>query len=142
MSGGKIAANVRADSIPSDAELMRQAEAAREYAYAPYSQFKVGAALMTENGRVYTGCNVENGSFGGTICAERVAAVKAVSEGDVLFTAAAVTSDKGDPTFPCGICLQFLSQFASPEMRIILKDKSGQLAAYTLGELLPHSFLF
>lgn len=98
--------------MPTDYELMQAAEAACENAYAPYSGFKVGAALLTGDGRIYTGCNVENSSYGAAICAERTAAVKAVSEGCVRFSAIAVTNSKGGLTYPCGICRQFLSEFA------------------------------
>ena len=112
----------------SDKDLIKLAKEARENAYAPFSEFKVGAALLTKEGRVFTGCNVENSSYGGTICAERVAAVKAVSEGFKNFEALAVTE------MPCGICRQFLYEF-NPNLRIICKSKT-----YTLKELLPEGF--
>lgn len=112
----------------SDRDLAKLAKEARENAYAPFSKFKVGAAILTKEGRVFTGCNVENSSYGGTICAERVAAVKAVSEGFKNFEAIAVTE------MPCGICRQFLYEF-NPDLRVICKSKT-----YVLKELLPEGF--
>ena len=127
-------------SVPTDSELMQTAEDVRERAYAPYSGFHVGAALLTAGGRVFTGCNVENSSYGGSICAERTAAVKAVSEGECSFEAVAISGSGEGETFPCGICRQFLSEFASAGMRVILKDEKGLIRTYTLEELMPHSF--
>ena len=92
----------------TDSELMTAAEKACGNAYAPYSKFKVGAALLTSDGRVFTGCNVENSSYGAGICAERTAAVKAVSEGAVKFSAIAIANGGGGLTYPCGICRQVL----------------------------------
>ena len=121
------------------AELYETAERISDNAYAPYSGFRVGAALLAGNGRVYTGVNIENSSFGATICAERTAFVKAVSEGERDFTAIAITSSGKDLTFPCGICRQVLSEF-SPEIKVILEDEKGELHTFALSELLPHSF--
>lgn len=126
--------------MPTDYELMQAAEAACENAYAPYSGFKVGAALLTGDDRIYTGCNVENSSYGAAICAERTAAVKAVSEGCVRFSAIAVTNSKGGLTYPCGICRQFLSEFAEEGFRVILKDYKGHIISYKLAELMPFGF--
>ena len=123
----------------NDLELYRTAEKARENAYAPFSGFRVGAALLTEEGRVYTGVNVENGSFGATICAERTACVKAVSEGHRKFTAIAITSSRGSAS-PCGICRQFLSEFGT-DLRVITGDDADHLVSYTLAELLPDHFV-
>lgn len=126
--------------MPTDFELMTIAEEMCEKAYAPYSGFKVGAALLSEDGRVFTGCNVENATYGATICAERTAAVKAVSEGVTKFAAIAITNAGGGLTYPCGICRQVLSEFADEDMRVILKDKKGHITVHTLGELMPFSF--
>lgn len=124
----------------TDNELIEKARAMLERSYAPYSHFKVGAAILTEDGRVFTGCNVENASYGGTICAERTAAVKAVSEGAVKFEAVAIVSEAGILTYPCGICRQFLSEFGDESMRVILCDKDENVKTHTLGELMPHGF--
>lgn len=117
-----------------DQELLAAARAARERAYAPYSRFKVGAALRAASGRIYTGCNVENVSFGGTICAERTAIVKAVSEGERQFEAIAVVTQTG--ISPCGICRQVMLEFA-PTMTIIIADTQGNVRVTSLPELLP-----
>ena len=109
-----------------------------ENAYAPFSGYHVGAALLGKDGRVYTGVNVENSSYGGTICAERTACVKAVSEGCRAFEAIAIATKDGDG-FPCGICRQFLYEFA-PDLVIILGKDEENLKTYTLRELLPEGF--
>ena len=119
-------------------ELFRMALAALSNAYAPFSGFRVGAALLTEEGKVFTGVNVENSSYGGTICAERTAAVKAVSEGYRSFSRLAVAASEGIG-YPCGICRQFLYEFA-PELEIILGEDEEHLQVYTLKELLPEGF--
>lgn len=124
----------------TDNELMEIAEKTCENAYAPYSKFKVGAALLTSDGRVFTGCNVENSSYGAGICAERTAAVKAVSEGAVRFSAIAIANAGGGLTFPCGICRQFLSEFAEEGVRVILRNEKDILEIFTLEELMPHRF--
>lgn len=123
----------------NDLKLLEMAEKAMENAYAPYSKFKVGAALLCADGTVFTGCNVENSSFGATICAERTAVCKAVSEGRRDFEAIAIVSSEGGKTFPCGICRQVLGEF-SPQMRIILRDEDGAHVSYPFGELLPNFF--
>jgi cytidine deaminase len=120
-----------------DSELVALATAARTRAYTPYSHYAVGAALLTSSGRVYTGCNVENASYGLTICAERTAAVKAVSEGDRKFVAIAVVTENGGT--PCGACRQVLAEFG-PEMRVLVADKDGHSRVYRLSDLLPDSF--
>lgn len=108
--------------------------------YAPYSKFHVGAALLTEDGTVYTGCNIENSSYGATICAERVAAVKAVSEGKSCFVKIAVANEEVE-AMPCGICRQFLGEFASPDMTVVtFDDRNGVLRETPLKELLPYYF--
>ena len=123
---------------PSDQKLIDAAVEASRKAYMPYSHYAVGAALLTADGAVYTGCNVESVSFTPTICAERTALVKAVSEGRREFVAVAVaTRDAGSP---CGVCRQLLYEF-SPDMRVILADLDGkQRLTTTLDALLPHGF--
>ncbi len=119
--------------------LIKAAEKAMENSYSPYSNFKVGAAVLTGKGGIYTGCNIENASYGATNCAERTAVFKAVSEGEREFLKIAVVSSAGDLTFPCGICRQVLAEFM-PEGSIILKDKNGAVKEYTVKSLLPNSF--
>jgi cytidine deaminase len=121
----------------SDEELVVIAAEMREKAYAPYSRFTVGAALLGKSGRVYTGCNVENASYGLSVCAERVALYKAVSEGEREFEAIAVVTEKG--VSPCGACRQVLSEFGEG-IRIIVADVYGNYRIFTLKELLPSAF--
>jgi cytidine deaminase len=121
-------------------ELAARARAVRSAAYAPYSGFPVGAAILAEDGRIFTGCNVENLSFGATICAERTAVVKAVSEGAVRFSAVAVISREETPCLPCGICRQFLSEFACPDMPLLACRADGSFQEFRFGEILPHAF--
>ena len=123
----------------TDRELIEISKTAQGFAYAPYSKFKVGAALLCRDGSVYTGCNIENATYGATNCAERTAVFRAVSEGKREFTAIAVTSSGQGLTFPCGICRQVLAEF-SPEIKVILEDENGGLHTFALSELLPHSF--
>lgn len=119
-------------------QLYEQAMWASDNAYAPFSKFKVGAALLAESGEVYTGVNIENSSFGATICAERTAFVKALSEGERKFIAIAVYAD-GVESIPCGICRQFMYEFA-PDITIITGVNDGDLNIRTLSELLPIAF--
>ena len=118
-------------------ELVDLARKARKRAYAPYSHYKVGAALLGKSGAVYTGCNVENASYSHTVCAERTAVLKAVSEGETEFEAIAVVTRNGGS--PCGACRQVLSEF-SPELLIYIADKDGEYRTTTLKKLLPDSF--
>ena len=120
-------------------ELYAKALEARENAYAPFSGFKVGAALLTKDDRIYTGVNIENSSYGATICAERTAFVKAVSEGHRSFKAIAVTAGSEEEALPCGICRQFMYEF-SPEMEVITGTDISSLNVKTLEELLPGGF--
>jgi cytidine deaminase len=122
-------------------ELARLAIAAREKAFAPYSGFLVGAAVETLDGAVYTGCNVENASYGLTVCAERVAIWKAISEGvkPGEFRAIAVAADSPRPTPPCGACRQILAEFA-PQATVTLINLRGVTREFTVAELLPESF--
>ncbi len=124
----------------TDKALLDKAEAMCEYSYAPYSKFHVGAAILSSDGRVFTGCNVENSSYPGGICAERTAAVEAVSEGAREFIAIAVASSGHCMTYPCGICLQFLNEFVSDECRVILRNENGEPISFMFTELFPHGF--
>lgn len=120
-------------------ELLEIAKQAMQYAYAPYSHFKVGAALVTDTGHIYTGCNIENASYGAANCAERTAIFKAVSQGERHIQEIAIVSDAGKPAFPCGICRQVLSEFMDEDGIIILEiEKKPQ--KFRLKELLPYSF--
>ena len=123
----------------TDRELINKAFEASKTAYAPYSYFRVGAALECSSGRVFTGCNVENAALGDTICAERVAITKAVSEGYRSFTRIAVAADSDDYCMPCGSCRQFMSEF-SQELEILSAKRDGRYVSYKLSELLPHAF--
>lgn len=122
----------------TDKELYRIANDVKENAYAPYSGFRVGAALLTRSGKVYTGVNVENASYGATLCAERGAVAKAVSEGEREFQAIAIASSEGE-AMPCGICRQVLMEFA-PDLRVITGKDEEHLESYSLQELLPGAF--
>jgi len=118
--------------------LVDAAREARTRAYAPYSAFTVGAAVQA-GGRVFTGANVENASYGLTICAERVATVSAVSAGERRFDAVAVVGSAEEPTPPCGACRQFLSEFG-PDMLVVVESPEGRRDTWTLSEILPHAF--
>lgn len=123
----------------TDTELLEAARAAKEGAYAPYSRFRVGAALVGKSGRIYTGANVENASYSVTCCAERVALFKAVTDGERDFTALAVTSDSDSLTYPCGVCRQALNEF-SPDMHVLSSSNDLKYEKTTLEKLLPHAF--
>lgn len=123
----------------SDRELVELALRARENSYSPYSHFRVGAALECADGRVFTGCNVENAAYGSSLCAERTALVKAVSEGERQFIRLAVAGDSEDFCWPCGACRQMLREFGT-ELRVLVANQSGGYTALTLAELLPNSF--
>lgn len=131
-------------STPVDyVSLMRQAEKARLMAYTPYSNFKVGAALLTEDGKVYLGCNIENAAYTPTNCAERTAFFKAVSEGERKFRCIAVVGGKeGEPApfcAPCGVCRQVMAEFCTDEFEIIL-GTSSQYHVFQLADILPFAF--
>ena len=117
--------------------LISQALEAREMAYAPYSQYLVGAALLGKSGRIYTGCNVENAVYSVTICAERTAVFKAVSDGEQEFVAIAVATENGGS--PCGSCRQVLREFGK-DITVLIADAVGNVRETTVGELLPDSF--
>lgn len=128
---------LRGEYTVDDNELVRAASEARENAYVPYSGYRVGAALLTRSERVFTGANVENASYGLSVCAERVAAFKAAAEGEREFEAIAVVTDNG--VMPCGACRQVLTEFG-PNMRVIVADTNGNLRTYRLSDLLPGGF--
>lgn len=121
----------------NDQQLVQLAQSARERAYAPYSHYQVGAALLTQSGQVFAGCNVENAVYPLTTCAERTAVVKAVSEGQHEFAAIAIATRNGGS--PCGACRQVLREFA-PHVRVLLVDETGRVREFTLDQLLPESF--
>ena len=127
----------------TDLELMRLAVKARENAYAPYSGFMVGAALLSKSGRVYPGCNVENAAYGPTNCAERTAVFRAVSEGEREFEAIAIVGGREkepkELCAPCGVCRQVLAEFCDGDLRILLGTPDA-IEVHTLSELLPLSF--
>lgn len=120
-------------------ELINTARASMEKAYAPYSGFRVGAALITTGGRIYDGCNIENASYGLTCCAERVAVYKAVSDGERRFAAVAVISDSDDYCTPCGACRQVLAEFGG-EIKVFLCNNKGEYRMQTVSGLLPGYF--
>ena len=120
--------------------LLEQSKIARENAYVPYSKFKVGAALLSKEGKVYHGCNIENAGYSMTNCAERTAFFKAVSEGVRDFAAIAIVADTPGPCSPCGACRQVMSEFCSPDMPVYLTNLKGDVQQTTVGELLPGAF--
>jgi cytidine deaminase len=128
----------------TDKELMSLAVQAREKSYSPYSGFKVGAALLCKNGKIYTGCNIENSSFTPTVCAERVAIFKAVSEGVTDFVSIAIVGGREEIgeeiCYPCGVCRQVMTEFCDADtFKIILPHKDG-IDELSLKELIPHGF--
>ena len=123
----------------TDEKLVARAKETMKNAYAPYSKFQVGAALLAKDGRVFTGCNVENASYGATNCAERTAIFKAVSEGYREFDAIAIVASSGDFASPCGICRQVLAEFM-PEGKVILDSDEKGMVTYSVRELLPLGF--
>src|SRR5580765_4668484 len=128
-------------SAPGQAELIAAARAARENAHAPFSNFKVGAALRSRSGKIFTGCNVENASYGLTICAERIAIFKAISEGErsVGFDAIAVFTAAEKLTPPCGACRQIIWEFCG-DCEVILSNTCGQTESFKMSALLPRAF--
>ncbi len=121
-------------------ELIQAAQQARSRAYAPYSRYQVGAAVRAASGRIYTGSNVENASYGLTICAERVALVNAVAAGERKFTALAVAAGEGEPGMPCGACRQFMAEWFTPDVPIVVVSSHGQQKQFTFAQLLPEPF--
>ena len=141
----KIREEAQQGSVMPDRDIIRELIAAalemRKKAYCPYSGYSVGAALLAGNGKVFGGCNIENASFGDTVCAERCAMFKAVYDGKREFTAIAVIGSGESPAFPCGICRQVMAEFCEKEFLIITAncDRTA-VSTDTLAELLPHSF--
>ncbi|KAA1470081.1 cytidine deaminase [Dentipellis sp. KUC8613] len=132
-------------SVPDRERLIQAAIEAKEGAYSPYSKFRVGAALLAADGSIIKGANIENASYGGTICAERTAFVKAVSDGTRAFVALAVNTDVAQPLSPCGICRQVIREFCALKMPILLVPagftaEKGGILETTVEGLLPHSF--
>ncbi len=125
--------------MSDDNKLIEAARAARENAHAPYSNFRVGAAVRTKAGKIYTGCNIENASYGLTLCAERVAIFKAISEGEHEFEAIAVVCDTEKLTPPCGPCRQIIWEFAG-DIPVILANLKGNVERETAAKLLPRPF--
>lgn len=123
-------------------DLVKSANDIKQNAYAPYSNFHVGAALIATSGKVYTGVNVENSSYGATICAERTAILKAISEGERSIKALAIASDSNDFTLPCGICRQVILEFADEDLVILCSNNKGEYKVYSLNNLLPNAFIF
>ena len=124
----------------TDGELIQKAVEMHQFSYVPYSHFPVGAALLTEDGRVFTGCNVENAAYGSTICAERTAILKAVSEGcREGWTAIAIAGQGEDYCWPCGACRQMLYEFA-PNLRVLAARRDGGYREVPLSQLLPYGF--
>jgi homotetrameric cytidine deaminase len=121
--------------------LIQAAGETRQRAHAPYSGFRVGSALITTKGAVFSGCNVENRSYGATVCAERVALSAAVAAGDPTPVAIVVITDTSPPAPPCGVCLQFLAEFAAADLPIHLVNPAGESRQFRLDELLPHPFV-
>ena len=124
----------------SDASLREAALRALDNAYAPYSGFRVGAALLTRGGEVIIGCNMENSAYGLAICAETLAVASAVSQGLTEFDEIAIATEDSEPTPPCGACRQVLNEFA-PKIKVSSYTRDGKEAAWTLDELLPHAFV-
>jgi len=121
-------------------ELVIKALEAREKSYSPYSKFKVGAAVLTENDLIYTGCNIENASYGATNCAERTAIFKAVSDGHTTIKAIAIVGDTSTHTYPCGICRQVIAEFSTDATEVILVKNENDYIVKTMEEILPGAF--
>jgi len=120
-------------------KLIHAAEEARKRAYAPYSKFKVGAAVLTFEGKIFTGCNIENASFGLSICAERVAIFKAISEGYSRFKAIAIIGDTNQPCTPCGACRQVILEFGE-DIKVVMSNMKGKVAIKRIDKLLSQAF--
>ncbi|KAA0560539.1 MULTISPECIES: cytidine deaminase [Bacillaceae] len=121
-------------------QLIQEAKLAREKAYVPYSKFKVGAALLSKDGKVYHGCNIENAAYSMCNCAERTALFKAYSEGDTDYSMIAVVADTARPVPPCGACRQVISELCPKEMKVVLTNLKGDVEELTVAELLPGAF--
>lgn len=120
-------------------ELWQEANFFKSRSYSPYSNFRVGASLLMDDGRIFGGCNIENSSYSATICAERTALFKAISEGSKYIKAIMITSD-GKDTFPCGVCRQVIGEFSTEDTKIIIANSLDDYKIYTIDELLPYKF--
>lgn len=120
-------------------ELLQRAKEAMKYAYTPYSHFNVGAAVLMKSGKIYTGCNIENSSYGATNCAERTAIFKAISEGEEEIIAIAIVSSGGEFTYPCGICRQVIAEFMK-EGDFVFENANGEVQVLPLEKIFPYSF--
>lgn len=136
MSGKKEGENAVKEEYK---KLINEAEKARNRAYTPYSKFKVGAAVLSVDGKIFTGCNIENASFGLAVCAERVAIFKAISEGSTKFKAIAVIGNTDKPCSPCGACRQVISEFGE-DILLIMANLKGDVKIKKIKELLPEAF--
>ncbi|MCY7348478.1 MAG: cytidine deaminase [Pyrinomonadaceae bacterium] len=125
--------------MDKDTELIEAAESVRELAYAPYSNFRVGAAVRTKSGEIFTGCNIESAAYSGTVCAERVAIWKAISEGEKDFEGLAVVADTPELTPPCGVCRQIIWEFCG-DVPVTLTNLQGDFETLQMKELLPRAF--
>ena len=121
-------------------QLCELAIKAKENSYSPYSHFRVGAALLSGEGKIFTGCNIENAGFTATNCAERTAFFKAISEGTTDFRAIAISGDADDYLYPCGVCRQVMAEFCDDDFKIILAKNENEIKVYTLPEILPMRF--
>ena len=121
-------------------DLIKAAMEAKEHAYVPYSKFRVGAALLTKEGKIYQGCNIENAGYTPTNCAERTAFFKAVYEGERNFEAIAVNGDADDYLYPCGVCRQVMAEFCTPGFKVFVSKKNGEYLEFTLAEIFPGAF--
>lgn len=135
------------DKMIDGKKLLSEAKEARKNAYAPFSSFTVGAALLTKDGKIYRGCNIESSVMSPSLCAERVALAKAISEGEKEFTAIAIAGapsgeDPKDPCYPCGVCRQVLSEHVDISAFQVVTEENGKATTCTLEELLPKAFIF
>ena len=121
-------------------DLIKAAMEAKEHAYVPYSKFRVGAALLTKEGKIYQGCNIENAGYTPTNCAERTAFFKAVYEGERNFEAIAVNGDADDYLYPCGVCRQVMAEFCTLDFKVFVSKKNGEYLEFTLAEIFPGAF--
>ena len=133
-------ASSAADAMISDADLIERAREARQSAHAPYSKFQVGAALVSSEGRVYTGCNIENATYSLTMCAERVAIFKAASEGALRIARIAVIAEGDEPVTPCGCCRQMIWEFGDDNTVVVMCTLSGRVKSLSIAALFPHPF--
>jgi cytidine deaminase len=131
---------MESENTMDEKKLLEEAVKAREFAYVPYSKFKVGAALKAKDGKVFHGCNIENASYGMTNCAERTALFSAYSEGVTQFDTLVVVADTDRPVPPCGACRQVISELCDPEMEVILTNIKGDVQRFLVKELLPGAF--